>query len=163
MLSTPSLDPKEAAEMLSSLTGRQVAVMELAAQHKSNKVIAHELDISPSTVEQRMGYVRDKLETSDRNETIRRFVELRTVCGEPIYGIAYLEPVTVSPQTNGHGTVPEGTTPEGVAQQAPFLKALDGKLGRWGRIGLIGAIATLIVLIALVMLSVANSLSELLA
>ncbi|MEP4783588.1 MAG: helix-turn-helix transcriptional regulator, partial [Erythrobacter sp.] len=138
------------------LTDRQVAVMELAAQHKSNKVIAHELDISPSTVEQRMGYVRDKLETIDRNSTIRRFVELRTICGEPIYGITYLDPTADSSQTNGHEAEFEG-----LAQQSPFLEALDGRFGRWGRVGLIVTIGMAIILIALVMLSVAAALSEL--
>lgn len=158
MLAQTNLDPSEAARLLSTLTDRQIAVMELAAQHKSNKIIAHELDISPSTVEQRMGYVRDKLETIDRNSTIRRFVELRTICGEPIYGIAYLDTSLNSSQNSMHGTAVRE-----LAQQSPFLEALDGKFGRWGRIGLIGVIATLIVLIALVMLSVANSLSDLLA
>ena len=158
MVAASKIKPAAAAELLGSLTDRQVAVMELAAQHKSNKVIANELDISPSTVEQRMGYVRDKLETLDRNSTIRRFVELRTICGEPIYGITYLDPAADAAQTGGHETAFEG-----LAQQSPFLEALDGKFGRWGRVGLIAAISMLIILIALVTLSVAAALSELIA
>lgn len=156
MLAQTNLDPSEAAQLLSTLTDRQIAVMELAAQHKSNKVIAHELDISPSTVEQRMGYVRDKLETIDRNSTIRRFVELRTICGEPIYGIAYLDTSPNSSQNSMHETAVRE-----LAQQSPFLEALDGKFGRWGRVGLVFAIAVSIILIALVTLSVAAALSEL--
>ena len=156
MLAQSDLESSRATELLSTLTDRQIAVMELAAQHKSNKVIAHELDISPSTVEQRMGYVREKLDTVDRNSTIRRFVELRTICGEPIYGITYLDTSTNSPQNNVHETGFQE-----LAQQSPFLEALDGKFGRWGRVGLVFTFAVSIILIALVMLSIATALSEL--
>lgn len=156
MFAQSNLDPSKAAKLLSTLTDRQISVMELAAQHKSNKIIAHELDISPSTVEQRMGYVRDKLETKDRNSTIRRFVELRTICGEPIYGITYLDTSASASQNISHETgIRE------LAQRSPFLEALDGKFGRWGRVGLVFTFAVSIILIALVMLSIATALSEL--
>jgi DNA-binding CsgD family transcriptional regulator len=156
MVPTSDIDSIGAGKLLDSLTDRQIAVMELAAQHKSNKVIAYELNISPSTVEQRMGYARDKLQTEDRNSTIRRFVELRMICGEPIYGITYLDPQNVDPQNSVHETEAGE-----FVQQPAFLEALDGKFGRWGRIGLIVAISMAIIFTALVMLAVANSLTEL--
>ncbi len=156
-MGTPSdLEIASAAEALDRLTKRQTAVMELAAQHKSNKLIARELDISPSTVEQRIAYVRDKLETTDRNSSIRRFVELRSICGQPIYAFPHLDITSDVDQSP-----PQETKGAGIVPRSSFLEAIDAQFGRWGRIGLVIAIAISIAMIGLLMMSIATSLSVL--
>ena len=150
-------DKSSAEKLLALLTDRQTAVMELAAEHKSNKLIARELGISPSTVEQRMGYVRDKLETSDRNSTIRRFVELRTICGKSIYGVTHLEyPSNLDQFTR------QELESDGFVQHSTILEAFDAKYGRLGRVGLVFAVAVAMALIGLLVMSIATSLSTLL-
>lgn len=156
-MSKPSdLEKAEAAELLDRLTDRQTAVMELAAQHKSNKLIARELDISPSTVEQRIAYVRDKLETTDRNSSVRRFVELRSICGQPIYDFPHLEIASDVDQFS-----PQESKGSGIVQRPSFLEAIDAQFGRWGRMVLVVVIAIAICLIGLLMMSIATSLSVL--
>ncbi len=150
------LEIASAAEALDRLTKRQTAVMELAAQHKSNKLIARELGISPSTVEQRIGYVRDKLETTDRNSSIRRFVELRAICGQPIYAFTHLEITSEVEQFSDQEQKGAGSIP-----RSSFLGAIDAQFGRWGRFGLVFVIAISIALIGLLVMSIATSLSVL--
>lgn len=147
---------KDAQLMLGRLTERQEDVMLLAAQHMKNKVIAQELGIAPSTVEQRMVYVRNKLGTSDRDTTVRRYAELRTICGKPIYGSPHLDPTAQTPDNDVQDVGMYDTL-------APptLLEALDARFGRWGRLGLIVMGFLSIAVGLLLALAISNSLTDL--
>ncbi len=52
------------------LTARELQVVRLVARGMSNKAIAHQLGISPRTVEGHLNHVFDKLDTSSRTELV---------------------------------------------------------------------------------------------
>ncbi len=56
---------KAASELLSLLTGRERQIMEQLVMGKSNKLIAHELGISPRTVEIHRANLQEKLKARD--------------------------------------------------------------------------------------------------
>lgn len=66
---------RQVAERAERLSGRERAVMELVAQGKPNKVIAHDLDISMKTVEVHRAHVMDKMRAGSVAELTRMLVE----------------------------------------------------------------------------------------
>lgn len=62
---------------LEQLTPREAAVMQLVADGKPNKVIAHELDISIKTVEVHRAHVMEKMEVGSVAELTRLLMEAR--------------------------------------------------------------------------------------
>jgi DNA-binding NarL/FixJ family response regulator len=52
------------------LTDREIEVLKLAAQGKSNREIADELSVSVRTVEAHLGHIFDKLEVNSRTEAV---------------------------------------------------------------------------------------------
>lgn len=93
-MDTNQADQATAAALLASITDRQRAVLDLVVQHWTSKEIARELDISPSTVDQRINAVRAKLGARDRAETARAYAELNSICGRTIYGPAVVADAT---------------------------------------------------------------------
>ncbi|MEA3263660.1 MAG: helix-turn-helix transcriptional regulator [Pseudomonadota bacterium] len=87
-----------ARDTLASLTDKQRAVLDLLIQHKSSKEIARALSISPYTVDQRIGAVRQKLRASNRSEVARAYSALLMICDESAYGFPYVEtkPLTMN-------------------------------------------------------------------
>jgi two-component system response regulator FixJ len=62
---------RAAMELLSILTGREREVMDHLVLGKSNKLIAHELGISPRTVEIHRARVQEKLKARDLSDLVR--------------------------------------------------------------------------------------------
>jgi hypothetical protein len=71
-------------------------VLEHLILYKSDKEIARDLGISLKTVEQRMAGARQKMGTTDRNETARIYAALREDGGNPLYRLPPL------PSAAGH-------------------------------------------------------------
>ncbi len=99
MTDTMSADATTAAARLAAITERQRQVLDLVVQHWTSKEIARELAISPSTVDQRINAVRDKLGARDRAETARLYAELCSICGRTIYGPAVVASGAAAPVT----------------------------------------------------------------
>ena len=57
--------------MLGILTEREKNVLDQLVQGKSNKLIAHELGISPRTVEIHRARLQDKLKARDLSDLVR--------------------------------------------------------------------------------------------
>jgi DNA-binding NarL/FixJ family response regulator len=64
------VEPPEFNQLLSKLTDRERAVAETAAQGKSNKEIARELDITERTVKAHLGSVFEKCQIRDRLQLV---------------------------------------------------------------------------------------------
>ena len=62
---------KGAMELLAMLTGREREVLSQLVQGKSNKLVAHELGISPRTVEIHRARVQEKLKARDLSDLVR--------------------------------------------------------------------------------------------
>ena len=60
-----------AEKRISLLTGRERQVLEHLVAGRSNKVIAHELDISPRTVEIHRAHLMEKMQANNLSELIR--------------------------------------------------------------------------------------------
>jgi two-component system, LuxR family, response regulator FixJ len=66
-----SEENRAATELMAILTGREREVMEHLVLGKSNKLIAHELGISPRTVEIHRARVQEKLKARDLSDLVR--------------------------------------------------------------------------------------------
>jgi two-component system response regulator FixJ len=60
-----------ARERIEGLTPRERQVLELLVAGKQNKVIAHELDISPRTIEIHRAHLMDKMQAKSLSELVR--------------------------------------------------------------------------------------------
>lgn len=72
---------RDLADRLARLTARERSVMELVAQGKANKVIAHELDISMKTVEVHRAHVMEKMDAGSVAELTRQLVKADVFSG----------------------------------------------------------------------------------
>lgn len=93
---------------LALLTAKQRAVMDLVCEDFSYKEIAHRLDISIRTVEQRMASARISLGTYDRPSTARAYRHLKMICGQTTYGLSPLdfESLRILPEQSDVGSSP---------------------------------------------------------
>ena len=64
------------AERLASLTPRELEVMRLVTRGKANKVIAHELSISPRTVEIHRARVMEKMDAGNLADLVRKALSI---------------------------------------------------------------------------------------
>lgn len=62
---------KVASERIAALTGREREVLEQLVVGRANKVIAHELDISPRTVEIHRAHLMEKMQAKSLPELVR--------------------------------------------------------------------------------------------
>jgi DNA-binding NarL/FixJ family response regulator len=67
----------------SRLTGRELEVVRLVARGRSNKAIAHQLGISPRTVEGHLNHVFEKVGTTSRTELVHYALANRLFVHEP--------------------------------------------------------------------------------
>ena len=66
-----SAESQAAKELLSSLTPRERGVLDKLVQGRSNKIVAHELGISPRTVEIHRAHIMTKMEASSLSDLVR--------------------------------------------------------------------------------------------
>ena len=64
-------ESRAAKDLLSSLTPRERGVLDKLVQGRSNKVVAHELGISPRTVEIHRAHIMSKMEASSLSDLVR--------------------------------------------------------------------------------------------
>lgn len=162
-------------ERLNQLTAKEREVLDQILLHKSLKVIAHDLGITLSAVDQRLKSARAKLGASDRNEAARTYSALLVTCRESTCGFeavaaaldahVFQPPEPPSRSTfmledsasflvppSGYGAGPKMAVPE----------VLDDKFGRLWRVVAIPVFAIVIAVLALALIAMANSLGELL-
>ena len=85
---------------LSRLSPKERELLDQILLHKSLKVIAHELGVTPSAVDQRLKSARVKLGAIDRNDAARRYSSLLAGCRESTSGFAQLGTGPQSQLTN---------------------------------------------------------------
>ena len=166
-------DIVKAHAKLASLTDKQRAVLDLLIQHKSSKEIARTLDISPYTVDQRLGGARQKLGASSRGEVARTYAALLSICDESAYGFPYVESEVINdeglPQAEGleptytfsDAVTLRHSAPWEVTTQPAFgLEAYDNRFGKSGRVIAILGLAAALALTLLALVSMAKTLSE---
>lgn len=57
-------------DALNSLTERELEILEILSQGKSNKEIAHSLEISENTIEQHLRNIYEKLNVQNRTKAV---------------------------------------------------------------------------------------------
>jgi len=76
-----ALETRQAAEAYATLTERERQVLELIVAGKANKVIAHELTISPRTVEIHRARVMEKMAAASLAELVRKTLAVHSTTG----------------------------------------------------------------------------------
>lgn len=71
-----AFEPNAAARAALGISGREFEVLTLLAAGRSNKEIAHKLEVSPNTVKTHVARLFEKLEAARRTEAILRAREL---------------------------------------------------------------------------------------
>jgi len=77
--------PRGSASPIEQLTDREFEIFELLGQGKTSREIAHELHLSPKTVDVHRGHIKDKLKLKDATALIRyavRWVETQVSVSE---------------------------------------------------------------------------------
>lgn len=168
------LSPEQAAEMRDQLTPKQVEVLELLILRHTTKEIARELNLAPSTVDQRIASVREKWGTADRRDTVRQYTELQAICGKITYGSEGVDSAsTLEKEENPFSS----SETDNLAKSPPFspatlleqitkwpfgLQLLDERLGKVGRLALVFALATAIAVMVAATLAIADALGRML-
>ncbi|HMH64972.1 MAG TPA: response regulator FixJ [Rhizomicrobium sp.] len=66
-----SAETRAARDLLATLTPRERSVLDKLVQGRSNKITAHELGISPRTVEIHRAHIMDKMEAASLSDLVR--------------------------------------------------------------------------------------------
>lgn len=156
-----------------ALTPKQSEALALAAEHKSSKEIARELNISPHSVDKRLDEVRRRLGVDTRREAVRvHHEEIGITTGECSTGDAstVTEPAEAShkPSVDRNDALFTFADAEPYSQPAPWTYSLPvvpkirpDQIGSVARVGLILLGALAIVILALLLLSIAEGLKTL--
>lgn len=160
---------------LGRLSPKELEVLDQILQHKSLKVIAHDLGVTPSAVDQRLKSARMKLGATDRNDAARIYSAMLAGCRESTCGFTQLVSERESqvtrpsePPSGSTFTFHDSATYEVVP---PWLQRghggavpefLDEKVGRLWRVVAIPVFAVTIAMLALALMAMAKALSELL-
>lgn len=169
-------EPLDHAEIrLNRLSPKEREVLDHILLHKSLKVIAYDLGVTPSAVDQRLKSARQKLGAADRNDAARIYSALLTDCRDSTCGFAQLvtereSPViqTSEPPTGSTFTFQDSATYEvvppwfGNGHRGTVPEFLDEKVGRLWRVVAIPVFSVTIAMLALALMAMARSLSELL-
>lgn len=164
----------DAGERLERLSAKEREVLDHILEHKPLKVIAHDLGITLSAVDQRLKAARVKLGAADRNEAARTYSSLLATCIKSTCGF---EAVGDTPEPSV-GPVPEPVSrsvfefkdsatiivpaPWDGGRQGAVPEVLDEKFGRLWRVAAIPVFAILIAVLALALISMSQSLSTIL-
>lgn len=160
---------------VAELSDKQREVLDLVVARKSSKEIARILGISKPTVDQRIALARQKFGAASRNELVTQYLASRAIYDRVTY-----DPVHIPINSKASNSVSQGERSGpvySVADVAGFmppytpmdfqslprpLEALDRKFGIFGRLGAIGLLAVLMAASLLAMLSMAETLTDLL-
>jgi DNA-binding CsgD family transcriptional regulator len=160
---------------LSRLSAKEREVLDQILLHKSLKVIAHDLGISLSAVDQRLKAARIKLGAVDRNTAAQTYTTLLATCrdstcgfedlGARLDGYVFQSPDPPSGamfklQDSATIVVPPPWFEQGHRGAVP--EVLDEKFGRLWRVAAIPVFAIIIAVLALALMAMAQSLGELL-
>lgn len=167
------LDETEAKALLDSLTRKQIEVLDLLAMHRTTKEIAHQLNIAPNTVDQRIAGVREKWGTTNRKDTARKYARLLELCGKPTCDFSRVDdspdeeeeadqdlpvdPVFVLSDARPMASHPDWET----ASRPTGLEAFDAKFGRAGRLVAILVLAMIMAMTLASSLAIADALGRL--
>lgn len=160
----------EDARSFHSITDKQHQVMERVLDLKTSKEIARDLGISPSTVDQRINAVRDKLSASDRASAARAYAALKTICEETTYGSSHIAKVDDSksleltdlPTSSEFELRDVADWRWGEIDERPLvLKAVDEWFGKLGRVALILALAVGMAILLIAGVALAQALGTL--
>jgi len=170
----PALD-SEAAARLGRLSAKEREVLDQILLHKPLKVIAHELGITLSAVDQRLKAARAKLDAADRNEAARIYSALLAACRESTYGFEDLgsgRHRPLSPESELHSGATFMLRDSATTFVAPpwqdsdnrgaVSEVLDEKFGKAWRVLAIPVFAVAIAVLALALIAMARELGELL-
>jgi DNA-binding CsgD family transcriptional regulator len=170
------LEPfSDAHVRLGRLSPKERELLDQILLHKPLKVIAHELGVTPSAIDQRLKSARVKLGAADKSDAARRYSGLLASCRESTYGFAELgiEPEshvteTSEPLTASTFTFEDSATYQVVPswyerrQRGTVPEFLDEKVGRLWRVVAIPVFAVSTAMLLLALMAMARSLSELL-
>lgn len=174
------LDPLSAAPgdrrpKLDRLSAKEREVLDQLLLHKPLKVIAHDLGITLSAVDQRLKSARVKLQAADRNEAARAYAALLATCRESTCGFEEVagrfEPDLVrtpeSPSAatfmlRDSGTIIVPPSRLEIWPAGAVSEVLDERFGRLWRILAIPTMAIAIAMLALALMAMARMLGELL-
>ncbi|MBC2669692.1 sigma-70 family RNA polymerase sigma factor [Novosphingobium piscinae] len=167
--------PEEKQRQLARLSIKEREVLDQLLLHKPLKLVAHDLGITLSAVDQRLKGARVKLGAADRNAAARAYAALLATCRESTYGseavgadpeaqlIRSPEPLTGATfmlQDSGTIIVPPGLF--GAGHSEAVSEVLDEKFGRLWRVIAIPTLALAIAMLALALMSMARVLGDLL-
>ena len=160
---------------LDQLTAKECEVLDRLLLHKPLKVIAHDLGITLSAVDQRLKSARSKLGARDRNEAARSYSALLIACRESTCGFEAVAAAldghvreSAEPASRSTFMLQDGATylvpPMGHerGQIEAVSEILDEKFGRVWRVAAIPVFALCLAVLALVLIAMANALAELL-
>jgi DNA-binding CsgD family transcriptional regulator len=165
----------ESGARLGRLSAKEREVLDQILLHKSLKVIAHDLGISLSAVDQRLKAARIKLDSADRNAAAQTYSALMATCRDSTCGFEAIgtrldahvfqspEPPSGSMfmlQDSATIVVPPPWSEQG--RRGAVSEVLDEKFGRLWRVAAIPVFATVMAILALALMAMAQSLGELL-
>jgi DNA-binding CsgD family transcriptional regulator len=172
MLSESHID---SGTRLGRLSTKEREVLDQILLHKSLKVIAHDLGITLSAVDQRLKAARIKLGAASRNEAARAYSALLATCRDSTCGFeamgARLDAHVIQspePPSGSMFKLQDSATiivpPSWMEQrhQGAVSEVLYEKFGRLWRVAAIPVFAIAIAILALALMAMAQSLGELL-
>jgi DNA-binding CsgD family transcriptional regulator len=174
-LALPTETRSDPQARLDQLSAKECAVLDQILLHKPLKVIAHDLGITLSAVDQRLKSARAKLGACDRNEAARTYSALLITCRESTCGFEAVATAldahvfeSSEPVSRSTFTLEDSATflvpPFGCEQGhvRPVSEVLDEKFGRLWRVAAIPVFAIFLAVLALALIAMADSLGELL-
>lgn len=170
-----SESPGDAQGTLARLSAKEREVLDQLLLHKPLKIIAHDLGITLSAVDQRLKSARVKLGAADRNAAARAYAALLATCRESTCGFAAVgtdlpPPVSQTPEPlsqstfvlRDSGTIIVPPSLYGAGPRETVSEILDERFGRLWRIVAIPVLAVVIAMLALALMAMAQALSALL-
>lgn len=156
------------------LSPKERELLDHVLQHKSLKVIAHDLGVTVSAVDQRLKSARRKLGAADRNDAARLYSAALASCRESTCGLAEVGTTRESPLSQilepplrstftfqDSATIDVAPPWFGRRQRGAVSEVLDEKFGRLWRVVAIPVFAVAIAMLALALMAMAKALSEL--
>lgn len=168
-----SEDQTDMEARLEKLSAKEREVLDQILLHKSLKVIANDLSISISAVDQRLKSARGKLGAADRNSAARAYSALLAACRNSTCGF---EAVASSLDRQLSGAPEPSRSRFTLADSAmievpglgddqdlgSFSEILDEKFGKLWRVAAIPVFAVALAMLALALIAMSTSLGELL-